>query len=231
MRGVAVDCTNWPPVPLKLHNAGLDSIRIEMRDLPLFYDYTKRVANYRKGIDQAWLVGPQTGSLVPILANTTVQPSLCIIGNEPDQEGESSWGISPATYISLWDEAAHLLRAKWPNIELATAGMNRPAYLRSVYPYLNPKPTYVNLHYPSGIDEIQEFSSGRPIIIGEWCWRTATYKEMLDWETMLEYYTWHSFWFCWGDWMIPDMGLKTTTDRPTRAYYNLKRAIKEIHGS
>lgn len=228
MRGVCVDSVNKPAPSIRVRHAGLDSIRVEMRNLPEFYTYVAKL----KKIQQAWLVGPSTGPLPPILDSlpSRVQPDLIIIGNEPDLVGESSWTMTPMEYVSYWDGVAYLVWQKWPNVELATAGMVSPDYLQQVYPYLKPAPTYVNRHYPSGIEAIKEFDAvGQRTMVGEWCWRGATEQEMYDWENMLEYYTWHSFWYNWGDWMGPhDMGLRTLGDNPTKAYYYLKKVRKRL---
>jgi hypothetical protein len=225
MRGVCVDCTNKPPTLRKLKNAAMNSIRIEMRDLPSFYTYTQALA--RNQIEQTWLVGPSTGPLEPILDKTTVRPSLVIIGNEPDvASGGSSWSMSKDEYIHLWAQTAILIRQQWPAMELATAGMYNPAYLWGVHRWLRPQPTYVNRHYPDSVYDIRRFDEiGQRTIVGEWCWRNATKQEMYDWENMLEYYTWASFWFCWADYMVPDMGLVTATGKTTRAYRYLKEAL------
>jgi hypothetical protein len=225
MRGVAVDCTNKPPTWRKLRNAGLYSVRIEMRDLPSFYTYTQELSKHH--IEQAWLVGPLTGELESILDKAVVRPSLVIIGNEPDAVGDSSWTMDLADYIHLWTRSATLIRDKWPTVELATAGMYSRDYLQTVYRYLQPKPIYANRHYPNTVSDIQEFDrvgSGRTIV-GEWTWRGATQKQMYDWENMLEYFTWASFWFCWADYMVPGHGLLTQTGEFTKAYRHLKAVL------
>lgn len=223
MRGVAVDCTNKPPTWRKLRNAGLHSIRIEMRDLPSFYEYTESL----RGIQQTWLVGPSTEGVESVLAKTTVRPQLVIIGNEPDIIGGSSWTMSREAYVALWAGTAELIRDKWPGIELATAGMYSPAYLRNVYTQLQPRPTYVNRHYPDSIEDIEIFDRiGHYTIVGEWTWRGATQREMYDWEVnFLEYYTHASFWFCWADYMVPGHGLVTQSGAFTKAYRYLKNVL------
>lgn len=229
MRGVCVDATNKPPAGLRVRNTGLDSVRIEMRDLPEFYSYTTKLG---PKVSQAWLVGPSTGPIEPILSKTTVKPDLVIIGNEPDIVGDSSWTMTRDEYVALWNNGlAHSITSQWPNVELATAGMYNPAYLQSVWSRLWPKPDYANRHYPDSQNDILAFDRtgvGRTIV-GEWCWRTATEKEMFDWESMLEYYSWSSFWYNWGDWMGPGtMGLRTLSDSPTKAYYYLRKARRRL---
>lgn len=229
MRGVAVDCGNRPPSYRKLANAEMNAIRIEMRDLPEFYTYTQSVN--RGGLEQTWLVGPSTGPIQNILDRTVVRPSLVIIGNEPDVGGGSSWTMTPSEYIHLWTTTANLIHRQWPQMELATAGMYSPGYLFGIYPYLQPKPGYVNRHYPDGLDDIKRFDEiGGKTIIGEWCWRNATQHEMYDWEVnLLEYSTWASFWFCWADYMVPGMGLVRSDGSFTKAYRYLKRVLERSY--
>lgn len=228
MRGVSVDCTNKPPTWRKLRNAGLHSIRIEMRDLPSFYSYTEELA--RHSIQQAWLVGPSTENLMLILDKIDVRPNLVIIGNEPDIVGDSSWTMGPEVYVSLWSNVAKQVRISWPDMELATAGMYNPGYLWAVYNSLWPRPAYVNRHYPSSLDDIRRFDDiGHKTIVGEWTWRGATQQEMYDWQHMLEYYTWHSFWFCWADYMVPGHGLVTKSGQKTKAYHYLKNVLRRIY--
>lgn len=224
MRGVAVDCANRPPTWRSVRLAKLDAIRIEMRDLPEFYAYT---SSLHRNVKQVWLVGPSTGPLEPILLHPTVRPSLVIIGNEPDIEGDSSWTMTQAEYIQLYNTSATLIRHKWPDVELATAGMYRQAYAWAVRPYLIPTPNYLNMHYPDGIDAFQEFSRNTPCIVGEWCWRNASQQQMHDWVIhFLNYYAYHWFWFCWADYMVPDMGLMNSKGEPTTAYHRLKNVLR-----
>lgn len=223
MRGVAVDCTNRPPTWRSIRLARLDAIRIEMRDLPEFYAYT---AGLHANVKQAWLVGPSTESVEAILLHPTIKPSLVIIGNEPDLEGDSSWTMPKEEYVALYNETAALIRYKWPDMELAMAGMYSQAYAWSVRPYLTPRPNYLNMHYPAGIDQFQEFSRGSPCIVGEWTWRNATEQEMHDWVVhFLDYYSYHWYWFCWADYMVPGHGLKLANGKPTQAYHHLKKAL------
>lgn len=227
MRGVAVDCTNKPPSALQVRHAGLDSIRIEMRNLASFYQYTQKVQGK---LNQTWLVGPSTGDVETILTRAQPMPSLVIIGNEPDgAPGDSSWAMTPEEYIWLWNSTAPLLK-EWSNsCMLATAGMYSKDYLHSVLPKLNPSPNLVNMHYPAGIDQFNEFSQDYPCIVGEWCWRNASKREMYDWVVhFLDYYAWDWFWFCWADYMVPNMGLVTAAGNKTKAYYRLKEAVAEL---
>lgn len=225
MRGVGVDVVNRPPTWRQLKAAKLDSVRVEMRDVPEFYSYTRELENHQ--IDQVWLVGPSTGSVGPILDKVPAKPALVIIGNEPDLKGNSSWTMSALQYTILWNAIAPLVRATWPDMELATAGMYNKAYLDRVLSRLHPDPNYINKHYPGGIDDLRSFAEqGPPVIVGEWCWRTATEQEMTDWvHHFLDYYTWHWFYFCWADYMVPSMGLLTTSGRRTPSYHYLKGAL------
>lgn len=227
MRGVAVDCTNRPPTWKSIRLAKLDSVRIEMRDLPSFYNYTSNLALHPT-VKQAWLVGPSTESVERVLQNTTVKPALVIIGNEPDIEGDSSWTMSQAEYVQLYNRTASLIRERWQENppELSMAGMYHQAYAWAVRPYLIPTPNYLNLHYPEGIDHLKEFSRGAPCIVGEWTWRTATSQEMFDWVNhFLNLYAHHWFWFCWADYMVPGHGLMNSRGKPTIAYHRLKQAL------
>lgn len=229
MRGVAVDCTNKPPTWRKLRNAGLQSVRIEMRDLPSFYSYTEELA--KRGIQQAWLVGPSTESVRRVLDKATIRPRLVIIGNEPDLVGPSSWTMTVPEYVNMYNREASLVKSVWANMELATAGMYNPAYLWAVMNGLYFKPTYVNRHYPDSLDDIRRFDAiGNKTIVGEWTWRTATQQEMYDWEVnLLEQYTWASFWFCWADYMVPGHGLVTKSGQKTKAYHYLKNVLRRIY--
>lgn len=233
MRGVSVDCANLPPTARRLGNAEMDSIRVEMRDLPEFYKYTERL-DLTSTLDQAWLVGPSTGSLEPILRATKVRPQLVIIGNEPDVVGESSWTMTPDEYVSYYNETTALIRERWPTVAIATAGMYNASYALEVLPQLRPQPTYLNTHYPNSVEDIFKFDRlpGGPgkTIVGEWCWRTATEQEMYDWQVMLEHSTWHSFYFCWSDNMVPGMGLVTKSLGPTKSYQYYKAARRILHG-
>lgn len=225
MRGVAVDCTNRPPTWRSVRLARLNAIRIEMRDLPEFYSYT---AGLHRNVKQVWLVGPSTGPLDPILQQATVKPSLIIIGNEPDIEGDSSWTMAQAEYVQLYNRSALAIRQSgWQDVELATAGMYHYQYAWAVRQYLIPTPTYLNMHYPAGISEFLEFSRDTPCIVGEWTWRNATQQEMHDWVVhFLDYYAYHWFWFCWADYMVPGHGLVDSKGSPTRAYHRLKQVLR-----
>lgn len=228
MRGVAVDCTNRPPTWRSIRLAKLDSIRIEMRDLPSFYSYTSKL-DLHPTVKQAWLVGPSTESVERVLENTTVKPSLIIIGNEPDIEGDSSWTMPQAEYVQLYNRTASLVRERWPDNppELSMAGMYKEAYAWAVRPYLLRPPNYLNMHYPGGIDALREFSRGTPCIVGEWTWRTATSQQMHDWvNPFLNIYSQHWFWFCWADYMVPGHGLMNARGKPTIAYNRLKQALR-----
>lgn len=222
MRGVSVDCTNRPPSWRRVRTAGLDAVRIEMRDLPEFYKY---VAEFKRR--QAWLVGPSTGPVEPILRRTPIEPDLIIIGNEPDLASDSSWSMEPWEYIELWNVAATRIRRTWPHMLLATAGMYSKLYLDSVWDDLYPQPDYCNLHYPEGISQFQEFCADRRGIVGEWTWRSATEQEMYDWVVhFLDYYAYHHFYFCWADYMVPGHGLLTAKGNFTKSYYYLRKALK-----
>lgn len=224
MRGVAVDCTNKPPTWRSVRLAKLDAIRIEMRDLQSFYDYT---SSLHRNVKQAWLVGPSTGPLEPILLHPTVRPSLVIIGNEPDLTGDSSWTMTQAEYVQLYNKTALAIRYKWPDMELAMAGMYSQAYAWSVRQYLIPTPNHLNMHYPAGIDAFKEFSRGTPCIVGEWTWRNASQAEMNDWvHHFLDYYAHHWYWFCWADYMVPGHGLLNSYGKPTQAYRRLRNALR-----
>lgn len=224
VRGVAVDCTNRPPTAASLSRAGLDSVRIEMRDLESFYSYTESL---KARIRQVWLVGPSTGDIQPILDKSWVQPLMVIIGNEPDIQGDSSWSMPPSQYVDFYNDTASRLKTQWPDVVLATAGMRSLDYLLTVLPKLGPKPNYTNLHYPELATEIAKWTPYKPII-GEWCYRTAASKsEMANWIRIMERYCWHWFWFCWADYMVPDMGLLDSEGKPTSAYRYLKGAILE----
>lgn len=228
MRGVAVDCTNKPPTWRSVRLAKLDAIRIEMRDLLSFYKYTSTM-DLHQTVKQVWLVGPSTGDVERILATTTVKPSLVIIGNEPDIEGDSSWTMTEAEYVQLYNKTALLVRTRWQDNppQLATAGMYHQSYAWAVRPYLIPTPNYLNMHYPKGIDAFKEFSRGTPCIVGEWTWRNASQAEMNDWvRHFLNYYSWHWFWFCWADYMVPGHGLLNSYGKPTQAYRRLKNALR-----
>lgn len=224
MRGVSVDCINRPPTWRQIKASGLDSVRVEMHDLPEFYTYTALLQEH--SIEQAWLRGPSTGEIEPILDKAAAKPAIVIIGNEPDLRGNSSWTMSAKQYTDLWNKEAPLIRETWPDMELATAGMYNRAYLDRVLGRLDPIPNYVNKHYPGGIDDLRSFSEQWPVIVGEWCWRTATEQEMYDWvHHFLDYYTWHWFYFCWADYMVPSMGLLTASGRRTSSYHHLKEAL------
>lgn len=224
MRGVAVDCTNRPPTWRQIKASKLDSVRIEMRDRPEFYSYTSLLEEHHIG--QVWLVGPSTGSVGPILDRVAAKPDLVIIGNEPDLRGNSSWTMPAGEYINLWQDIAWVVREEWPDMELATAGMYNKAYLDRVLGRLHPGPNYINKHYPGGIDDLRSFSEQWPVIVGEWCWRTASEHEMYDWvHHFLDYYTWHWFYFCWADYMVPNMGLVDKSGRRTPSYHHLKGAL------
>lgn len=222
MRGVAVDCTNGPPSWRRVRHAGLDAVRIEMRDLPEFYKY---VSEFKRR--QAWLVGPSTEDLAAILQRAPIEPDLIIIGNEPDLvDSHSSWSMEPQEYVDFYNHAAGLVRDQWPDMPLSTAGMYRKDYLDWVWPRLSPEPNYCNLHYPEGIHEFQEFCAGRHGIVGEWTWRGATEQEMHDWIVhFLDYYAHHWFWFCWADYMVPGHGLLTASGNFTKSYYQLRRTL------
>lgn len=223
MRGVAVDCTNKPPTWRSVRLAKLDAIRIEMRDLPSFYDYTSKL---HRNVKQAWLVGPSTESVERVLDKTTVKPALIIIGNEPDIEGDSSWTMSQQEYVQLYNRTALAIKHKWPDVEIAMAGMYHYQYAWTVRPYLIPTPTYLNMHYPRGIDAFLQFSRDTPCIVGEWTWRDASQQEMNDWvHHFIDYYAYHWFWFCWADYMVPGHGLMNAKGNPTTAYRRLKRAL------
>lgn len=223
MRGVCVDSTNRPPRSSQLSSARLGSVRVEMRDLPEFYKYTESLKPRTR---QVWLVGPSTGPVQPILDKTWVQPLMVIIGNEPDQQGPSSWTMEQDEYIALYNDTAGRLKQLWPDVVLCTAGMYSLAYLTSVWGKLGPKPTYSNVHYPETAQELAKWAPYKPIV-GEWCYRTAANAfEMAHWIASMERYVWHWFWFCWADYMVPSMGLLDVQGKPTSAYKYLKGALK-----
>jgi len=224
MRGVCVDALNpkGRPSPLRLERLyGKIAVRMEMRDHTDFYDYYYSL--YGAGIQVALLVGPSTenvGKIVRALGQHS--PELLIIGNEPDGLGPSSWSMTPVQYQELWNQAAWAASI-WSDTPLSTAGMlYGPDFLEKCS--LHPEPNYVNVHYPSGSGAITAF--GKPAIVGEWCWRTGKAKQIKDWQAMLNQYTAHSFWFCWSDGMVPNMGLYDSRDVSKHACYTrYKKAL------
>ncbi len=219
MRGVCVDSFNRPPSTSQLEALGAD-IRIELRDDPLFYNYVETIKD-RQSIAYLW--GPSTEDSVEI----PNQCPLLIIGNEPDQDGDSSWTMTPTQYIALWKKVAALAPVGTP---LCAAGMYYSTeFLDKVWSKLTPTPNAVNKHYPNTEQDIIAFRKyGVPVVVGETTYEGATRPQMVEWQRVLTRYTDHSFYFCWHDGMVPNMGLYTATNRPKKEYYYYKKALATV---
>lgn len=227
MAGVCLDALNptGSPSNKKLANLGISSSRLEIRKGTQYTDYV----NSLYSLNNYALIGPSTNSMQPELAALKYTPQVIIIGNEPDNDGPSSWTMSPQEYISLWNSLASVLKHNYPTTQLCTAGMLQPTtdYLQQCWSSLIPTPDLVNKHYPNNRDEIVNFQTtfNVPVIVGEWCWKTASQQEMQDWVDMLNNTCYEHFWFCWSDGMVPGMGLVTRTGRITNTYRRYKNAI------
>lgn len=222
MRGVSVDCTNplGRPSPLRLGRLGVDSVRLEARHLSSFYGYYDRLT--AEGIQVALLIGPDTEDAQTILSS--VNPSLIIVGNEPDGPPDSSsWVMPPSQYEDLWGTIAWLAPEGVP---LCTAGMfYGPEYLEQCS--LLPAPSYYNKHYPSSQDDLAAFADLGPLVIGEWCYRTGSQQQVIEWQHTLSNYAEHTFYFCWSDSMAYRMGLMDKRDKQKLgAYYHYKAALE-----
>lgn len=219
MRGVALDAHNpaGRPSVAKLKYLGVTGYRMELRDTPEFLSYYATL----RPLNSAILIGPSTESYDVKLPH---EPDIVIIGNEPDSDGgDSSWSMPPAQYITMYNAVA----PHFPDSAISVAGMLRGTeYLRLVLPELRPKPTYVNCHYPNTELDVTEFRRLGPTIIGEWAWATGTEEEVVDWQTMLRKHTAHSFWFCWSNGMVPDMGLVSESQQRLPSYYNYQAALR-----
>lgn len=223
MAGVCLDALNNPPSKLKLNNLDVDALRLEIRDGTQYMNYVESLNNE---LTHYALIGPSTNWVFPVIANI-IRPQVIIIGNEPDGTGPSSWSMTLDEYIALWNRYAPDLTMYFPTTKLCAAGMvGTTDYLQYCWPYLNPKPQLVNKHYPNNKEEVQQFNVfGVPVIVGEWCWKTASQQEMQDWVHMLNSTTYEHFWFCWSDGMVPGMGLVTPQGRITNTYRRYKNAI------
>lgn len=225
MSGVCLDALNptGSPSRVKLNHLGVDSFRMEIRDSMSWVTYANYLDQY---LLHYALVGPSTDNLSDCL-EAIEPPYVVIIGNEPDNVGPSSWTMTPEEYLELWNSTAKVVKARDSQILLCAAGMLGDAsYLGGIWNRLNPLPDIVNKHYPWDKGDIQQFRMfNRPIIVGEWCYKTATQDEMTDWVGMLNEETSDHCWFCWSNGMVDGMGLVGKTGKPTVAYKRYKRAI------
>lgn len=215
MRGVCIDVLNRPPSEKTLSQLGATGYRAEIR---AGFDYRKLT-----DLQSALLLGPSTTA--GAVADINIVPDLVIIGNEPDGTGPSSWSMTVVEYLGLWNDVAPHIKYRWPRAKLSMAGLLGLDYLVNCWPAMDPKPDYVNKHYPDNEQQLQEFRRYTPVIVGEWCWRTAKAQEMIDWEAMLERNTEHSFWFCWSDGMVPSMGLVDKRSSKHAAYWRYQAAL------
>lgn len=99
-------------------------------------------------------------------------------------------------------------------------------YLEACWPALTRKPDMVNKHYPNSKEELQDYWKlfKRPVMVGEWCYKTATQIQMTDWINILDRYSSHHSWFCLDENMVRHMGLYSN-GRITTAGRRFRRAL------
>lgn len=224
MRGVCIDSENpaGQPTYTQLTRLGATGFHMEMRDTNEFYTYY----NTLRRLNSCLLVGPKTEDAFVISKNLPYEPDIVVIGNEPDFQSPSSWTMTPQEYISLYNDTAPL----FPDSALSVAGMfNKDAsYLAQVLPHLKPSPTYVNVHYPDAVRDLQRFMYYRSVIVGEWCYYTGTTPQIVDWNKTLVQYARHSFWFCWSNAQVINMGLTDVDGKLLPTYYGYKEALNKL---
>lgn len=224
MRGVAVDALNPTGRPKPDDLGLLDSVRIEMRDDPLFYEYVKTLEF--AGTQLAYLYGPSTTNMGKIL-RVAPRPNMLILLNEPDGSGPSSWAMSKGRAKRAWNQAARVAQKYATGVPLCFGGLvNGPEYLEDIWDQLDPRPDMVNKHYPANSSEIVAMRYfGLPVVIGEHCCYGCSQEDMDKDVADLQRYSDHDFWFCWSNGMVPNMGLTATNGRKLVYYGRYQNAL------
>jgi predicted chitinase len=169
------------------------------------------------------------------------------VGNEPDQDGESSWTMSPVELASLGRSARQVFGQDMP---IVTAGMasGHPEWLAGMdlswadavafHPYLKDGPN------PNDVEDLPDVTElvtgyqalGKPLIISEWGWWSddeargaEEVRDMTRWAAKtadVEVY----FHFCLDDGMVPPFGLyRADGSAKPAADYFMGAAAGAIH--
>lgn len=216
MRGVCIDTMNRPPKEVQLRQLGATGVRLELRHDQICYDYINKT-----NLDMAYLIGPSTEEIHPELVKP---PKFWIIGNEPDG---GSWQMTIGEYIEFYNKTVDQLPE---DAVICAAGMvsKTPWFLSECWQFLKRPPNLSNKHYPQNAKEIIDFSIAFriPVVIGEDSCEGCSTKTFIEWQSTVQRYSAHSFYFCWADYMINNMGLYSAANRPKKEYFRYKTALR-----
>lgn len=218
MRAVCVDALNpvARPGAERLRNFGLSGVRLVAFDDRQFYKYHASLR--RGGIETAvvltgssFLTDDYRGGAADYAM--VVEPTIWILGNEWNVEGDASWPLGEQAFRDFWYRAGTGIREVQPEAELWIGGLFSQEGLadvaRGIVQGLDPTPAGVDIHpYFTTNEELVEIREslvdvGAAMAVMEWNWDDP--EEIPGYASFLDELCDHWAWIPWDDRQIADL--------------------------
>ncbi len=206
LAGVNVDPENpgGRPTPVRLRRLGATWVRLVARDTAAIHEY----------VDDCHTAGLNVLSVVARESAGYILPGADMhqIGNEPDQNGPSSWTRTPAEYIEDW----RIYRDTYPDLPMIAAGLasGNVAWWQQVAPSVQGCAAVAVHPYNRSATSAQTLLTAyRKVRPDMAIWVTEWFRELdqiVPFLRMLRTQSEAAFWFCSTEAMVSGMGLLNT---------------------
>lgn len=223
------------PTPANLALYGFRGVRHVFQDRSEWHSYHQAVK--RAGLTSIVTLARESFALsrADTIARLPVDCDWVVIGNEPDDPGESSWHMPPAEFLALAAECSALIRQRCPGAKIVGGGLSsgQPGWLTPIVRDLKPLIDAQDVHpYAKTASEaaalLRAYSAitgGIPLVVLEW---NRPRDEIDGFLKMLAQTTEAGAFFCWSDGMVENFGLADRRGNPKQELGAMQAALMAL---